>query len=193
MKVDTEVMALLSASRTEGNKLFITGGQLERGLYARLDKTLKAAGGKWNTKAKAHLFADDAAEAIENIILTGEVAVPQDFGFFPTPGRVVDRLLEFAQLDERNAALECMTTTATGYKSELTERDALLRERLELHRRQQQPVTLHERTEVALSASAEPSASAATSGKCLDGGDCGIGGTCKWCPHTSASPAQQPS
>lgn len=98
-----------------------------------------------------------------------------------------------AQLDERNAALECMTTTATGYKSELTERDALLRERLELHRRQQQPVTLHERTEVALSASAEPSASAATSGKCLDGGDCGIGGTCKWCPHTSASPAQQPS
>lgn len=106
MKVDTEVMALLSASRTEGNKLFITGGQLERGLYARLDKTLKAAGGKWNTKAKAHLFADDAAEAIENIILTGEVAVPQDFGFFPTPGRVVDRLLEFAQLDKGMSALE---------------------------------------------------------------------------------------
>lgn len=106
MKVDTEVMALLSASRTEGTKLFITGGQLDRGLYARLDKTLKAAGGKWNTKAKAHLFADDAAEAIENIILTGEVAVPQDFGFFPTPGPVVDRLLEFAQLDKGMSALE---------------------------------------------------------------------------------------
>ncbi|MDZ5741170.1 hypothetical protein [Pseudomonas asiatica] len=44
-----------------------------------------------------------------------------------------------------------------------------------------------------LSASAEPSAPEATSGKCLDGGDCGIGGTCKWCPHTTASPAQQPS
>lgn len=46
---------------------------------------------------------------------------------------------------------------------------------------------------VALSASAEPIAPAAQPGKCLDGGDCGIGGTCKWCPHTSASPAQQPS
>jgi predicted RNA methylase len=106
MKVDTEVMALLSAARTDGNKLYITGGQLERGLYARLDKTLKAAGGKWNTKAKAHLFADDAAEAIENIILTGEIAVPKDFGFFPTPGPVVDRLLEFAQLDNGMSALE---------------------------------------------------------------------------------------
>jgi hypothetical protein len=42
----------------------------------------------------------------------------------------------------------------------LVERDALLREWLELHRRQQQPVTLHERTEAALSASAEPSAPA---------------------------------
>ncbi|WP_085678233.1 MULTISPECIES: hypothetical protein [unclassified Pseudomonas] len=31
-----------------------------------------------------------------------------------------------AQLAERNAALDCMTTTDTGYKSELAERDALL-------------------------------------------------------------------
>ncbi|MDM9589632.1 hypothetical protein QUC26_17905 [Pseudomonas asiatica] len=44
-----------------------------------------------------------------------------------------------------------------------------------------------------LAASAEPSVPAAQPGKCLDGGDCGIGGTCKWCPHTTASPAQQPS
>ncbi|MDD2018700.1 hypothetical protein NPS33_28115 [Pseudomonas putida] len=111
MKVDTEVMALLSASRTEDNKLFITSGQLDRSLYARLDKTLKAAGGKWNTKAKAHLFADDAAEAIENNILTGEIAVPKDFGFFPMPGPVVDRLLEFAQLDNGMSALEAFGRT----------------------------------------------------------------------------------
>jgi predicted RNA methylase len=106
MKVATDVMALLSASRTEGSKLFITGGQLERGLYSRLDKTLKAAGGKWNTKVKAHVFDGDAADAIETIILTGEVAVPQDFGFFPTPGPVVDRLLELARLDSGMTALE---------------------------------------------------------------------------------------
>ena len=48
--------------------------------------------------------------------------------------------------------------TAGHYQRKLAERDALLREWLESHRRQQQPVTLHERTEAALSASAEPSA-----------------------------------
>lgn len=32
MKVDNEVMALLSASRTEENQLFITGGQLDKNL-----------------------------------------------------------------------------------------------------------------------------------------------------------------
>lgn len=106
MKVATDVMALLSASRTEGNKLFITGGQLERGLYSRLDKTLKAAGGKWNTKAKAHLFDVDAADAIENIIMTGEVTVPQDFGYFPTPPAVVEKLREVGQISEGMVALE---------------------------------------------------------------------------------------
>jgi len=106
MKVATDVMALLSASRTEGNKLFITGGQLERGLYSRLDKTLKAAGGKWNTKAKAHLFESDAADAIENIIMTGEVTVPQDFGYFPTPPPVVEKLLELGQISKGMVALE---------------------------------------------------------------------------------------
>lgn len=106
MKVDQEVMRLLSASRTEDNKLFITGGQLDRSLYARLDKTLKAAGGKWNTKAKAHLFNGSAADAIENIIITGEVTVLQDFGYFPTPPAVVEQLLELADLQAGMAALE---------------------------------------------------------------------------------------
>lgn len=106
MKVDRDVVQVLSASRTEENKLFITGGQLDRNLYQRLDKVLKAAGGKWNTKAKAHLFAGDASEAIEDIILTGEVTIPQDFGYFPTPAAVVDRLLELAKVQAGMSALE---------------------------------------------------------------------------------------
>jgi len=106
MKVDKEVMALLSASRTEDNKLFITGGQLDKNLYARLDKTLKAAGGKWNTKAKAHLFASDAADAIENILMTGEVTVPQDFGFFPTPAALATRAAELAEIGDGMMVLE---------------------------------------------------------------------------------------
>lgn len=106
MKVDNEVMALLSASRAEGNKLFITGGQLDKNLYQRLDKTLKAAGGKWNTKAKAHLFDGDAADAIENILMTGEVTVPQDFGFFPTPPHVAKQAADLAMIGDGMMVLE---------------------------------------------------------------------------------------
>ncbi|MCQ2999761.1 SAM-dependent methyltransferase [Pseudomonas syringae] len=106
MKVDNEVMALLSASRTEDNKLFITGGQLDKSLYQRLDKTLKAAGGKWNTKAKAHLFAGDAADAIENILMTGQVTVPQDFGFFPTPPNVARQAADLAMIGDGMMVLE---------------------------------------------------------------------------------------
>lgn len=106
MKVDNEVMALLSASRTDGNKLYITGGQLEKNLYQRLDKTLKAAGGKWNTKAKAHLFDGDAADAIENILMTGEVTVPQDFGFFPTPAAVAKQAADLAMIGDGMMVLE---------------------------------------------------------------------------------------
>lgn len=106
MKVDKDVMQLLSASQTEGNKLFITGGQLDRNLYGRLDKVLKAAGGKWNTKAKAHIFAEDASDAIENIILTGEVTVPQDFGFFPTSELVAKQAADLAMIGDGMMVLE---------------------------------------------------------------------------------------
>lgn len=54
--------------------------------------------------------------------------------------------------------VQALQTKLDTLRAQLAERDALLREWLELHRRQQQPVTLHERTEAALSASAEPSA-----------------------------------
>ncbi|MCV5735899.1 SAM-dependent methyltransferase, partial [Escherichia coli] len=51
---------------------------------------LEAAGGKWNRKEQAHIFTADAAERIEQIILTGSVDIPRDlFNFFPTPENLV--------------------------------------------------------------------------------------------------------
>ena len=67
---------------------------------------LEAAGGKWNRKAKAHLFDGDAADAIEQIILTGEITIPQDFGYFPTPEPIVARLIELAEIEPGMTVLE---------------------------------------------------------------------------------------
>lgn len=105
MKVSTDVLAVLSAATTEGNALKLTG-QLDRKLYASTNKVLEAAGGKWNRKAQAHLFDGDAAERVDQIILTGDITIPQDFGFFPTPPAVVERLVELADVRTHHRFLE---------------------------------------------------------------------------------------
>lgn len=106
MKVGQDVMAVLSRAEVNGNVLTLIG-QLDRKLYERTNKVLEAAGGKWNRKAKAHLFEDEAATRVDQIILSGQIEIPKDeFNFFPSPPSVVTRLLELAQLREGMRVLE---------------------------------------------------------------------------------------
>ena len=106
MRVDNAVLAVLSVAATEGNQLFLTG-QLDRKLYEKTNKVLEAAGGKWNRKAKSHVFESDAADRIDQIIVSGEVEIPKDeFNYFPTPPDVVDRLMEIARIELGMLCLE---------------------------------------------------------------------------------------
>lgn len=105
MRVDNEVLNVLSNAQTDGSILKLIG-QLDRSLYARTNKVLEAAGGKWNRKAGGHTFEGDAASAMEQIILTGQITVPQNFGYFPTPAPVVARLLELADIAPGMLVLE---------------------------------------------------------------------------------------
>lgn len=98
MKIESDVLTVLSVAQAEGNNVVLTG-QLDRQLYERTNKVLEAAGGKWNRKAKAHIFDGEAAARLDQIILSGSVDVPKDeFNFFPTPPQVVARLLELADV-----------------------------------------------------------------------------------------------
>lgn len=105
MRVANDVLNVLDAARKEGQSLVLVG-QLDRALYERTNKVLEAAGGKWNRKAKAHIFDGPAEDAMEQIILTGEVTIPQDFGYFPTPEPIVERLIELADLKLEHKVLE---------------------------------------------------------------------------------------
>jgi predicted RNA methylase len=106
MIVDKEVLNVLSESVCQGNNLFLTG-QLDRNLYTKTNKVLEAAGGKWNRKQKAHVFDIEAAERIEQIILTGDVVVPKDdFEFFPTPAGVVRHVIHLADIKDGMRVLE---------------------------------------------------------------------------------------
>jgi hypothetical protein len=98
MQVSSEVLSVLSAARVEGESLFLVG-QLDRKLYEQTNKVLEAAGGKWNRKARAHVFEAPAADRVDQIILSGSVDVPKDeFNFFPTPAALVQELLELAEI-----------------------------------------------------------------------------------------------
>lgn len=106
MRVDNEVLNVLSAAECNGPQLFLTG-QLDRNLYTRTNKVLEAAGGKWNRKAKAHIFDTDASDRIEQIILTGDVVVPKDdFEFFPTPPEIARRVIDLAEITNEMHVLE---------------------------------------------------------------------------------------
>jgi predicted RNA methylase len=109
MKVDNTVLNVLSNAQMDGSRL-VLAGQLDRALYTQTNKVLEAAGGKWDRKAKAHVFPVDAADAMEQIIQTGEVTlirtIQQDFGYFPTPPAVVKRLMALACVDFETLALE---------------------------------------------------------------------------------------
>lgn len=106
MKVCDDVLAVLSRAETNGQALLLQG-HLDRKMYERTNKVLEAAGGKWNKKAKAHLFDGDAAERVDQIILSGEVEIPKDeFEFFPTPPEIVARVVDLADVGSNMRVLE---------------------------------------------------------------------------------------
>ncbi len=106
MQISTDVLNVLAASTVNGKALDLPAGQLDRKLYEQVAKTIKAAGGAWNKKARTHLFPFDAADVVDAMLLTGEVTRPQDFGYFPTPPPVVGCILDLADLESGMRVLE---------------------------------------------------------------------------------------
>ncbi|GAA2861067.1 methyltransferase [Nonomuraea rubra] len=105
MRVSTDVLAEIDALVIDGNQVRIAG-QMEYAFYKKVDKVLQATGGKWNRKAKAHLFDGDPSEVLEQVLLTGQITTPQDLGYFPTPPTVVEHLLDLANLSAGSTVLE---------------------------------------------------------------------------------------
>lgn len=106
MQIEQSVLAVLSAATTEGNTV-VLNGQLDRSLYTKVNKVLEAAGGKWDRKAKAHVFQSDATDRMDQIIVSGSIDMPKDeFEFFPTPDAVVDMMHEIADIKGEMKVLE---------------------------------------------------------------------------------------
>lgn len=107
MKIATDTLAILSAIETDGPNAKITA-QLDRKTYAAVNTILEHLGGKWNRKAKAHVFPSDAADILDAVIVSGEVDVETQklMGFFPTPVELVRNMMRAAQLMPSDTVLE---------------------------------------------------------------------------------------
>lgn len=106
MKIKQAVLEVLSTMECAGNEAKIAAGQLDRKLYVEVNKVLESLGGKWNRKAKAHLFNDDAASLLDAVITTGEVTTNREIGFFETPAELASKLCLMADIKAGDTCLE---------------------------------------------------------------------------------------
>lgn len=106
MKIQPSILAIISQALVEGPTLQLVG-QLDRTTYQAVAKIIEAAGGKWNKRMKAHLFDGDARDAIEPVLLTGEVTSRrQEFGQFYTPADVAQLVIMAARIKPGDEVLE---------------------------------------------------------------------------------------
>lgn len=100
LKIDKDVLDVLVASTVDNNKLFLPNMQLDRKLYVSTNKVLESIGGKWNSKAKAHLFDKDISGILDELINTGEYTdAKKEFQFFETPYELASRLVYLAEIN----------------------------------------------------------------------------------------------
>lgn len=123
MRIDTPVRDVLKRCTIAGDRLMLPE-QLDRKIYVAVNDVLAQMGGKWNSKAKAHIFPEDPSDAMADAVTTGEILnAQQDFEFFPTPPELARRVVEMADLDGGQHILE----PSAGTGSIMTAIDAALR------------------------------------------------------------------
>ncbi|GAA5514923.1 nucleoid occlusion protein [Deinococcus carri] len=81
--------ALCDATISEDGLTLTLAGQLDRATYQATAKAIEALGGKWNRKAKAHLFTRDVREVLAGVLDGDRLPKKNPLAFFPTPEPVV--------------------------------------------------------------------------------------------------------
>ncbi len=106
-RIDDDVVAVLMQCSVRGSHVVLPPGRMDRGLYERVNDVLVALGGEWvGRKVQAHVFEDPPGPALEVAIGTRRFVKPQDFGYFPTPEGLANRLVDMADIRPGMKVLE---------------------------------------------------------------------------------------
>lgn len=105
-QIPIDVLNVLKAAEIDGNALVIRQ-QLDRSQYQAVNKVLEMLGGKWDRKAKAHIFDEDAGERVMQAVMAGEVTDWKKlYQFFPTPMALARTMVQRAGIEAGNSVLE---------------------------------------------------------------------------------------
>jgi predicted RNA methylase len=104
--IDEDVLGVISRCTASGRVLCLPPGQLERKLYERVNKVLEAEGGRWDRKAKGHVFGCDAEEVLGRLCGGTYQDARCDLDIFETPAPVVARMMELAGVKRGMTVLE---------------------------------------------------------------------------------------
>lgn len=105
-KIDEATLAILSRVTVDGNTIFLTCGQLDRKQYQAVNDVLVNMGGKWNRKAKGHVFTESPTDKLEQVLLSGEIVPPKKYGYFPTPAKLAKHVVFMADIGPDMRVLE---------------------------------------------------------------------------------------
>lgn len=107
MKLQDETLKILSECSIIDNTIYLPDIQLDRKSYLTVNKHLENLGGKWNRKAKGHVFDDDPSDSFENMLLTGETTdFKKEFQFFETPLDLAQKIISMAEINKEVNILE---------------------------------------------------------------------------------------
>jgi len=107
MKIEQDILTIIARSRIEGNVLYLPPERLDRKVYEQVNMVLTQIGGKWNRKTGGHVFENDPADLIDEIMLTGKVIdKKKEFQFFPTPLKLAKEICEMAEITNQCDCLE---------------------------------------------------------------------------------------
>ena len=99
MRIDRDVIEVLERSEITLPGLRLPY-QLDRKLYERCDKVLKATGWTWDRRQKAHVTTEpNAADALDSVLAVGEVITAQNMGFFETTGTALRMLCDAGDVE----------------------------------------------------------------------------------------------
>jgi len=79
---------------------------LDRDAYVRANKAIVALGGKWNRKAKAHIFETDPRDELRDLIAANGALEQDNYEMFATPRAIADKMIELSGVQRWDIVLE---------------------------------------------------------------------------------------